>query len=174
MFPRRRVRGRPGGRLNQRPWSSPKGSSNVMDRKTLKCVAALACAALALAGLSASADDKKDDKPALSGAWAMKDGELKIEFSDKEVMKISPHGKDELILIVCKYAVEKDGRVKAKITALEGEAKDKVKDHIPGGLEFSFTWKVKDDAAALDAVKGDKDEVQVLKSHLEGKYVQKK
>jgi hypothetical protein len=153
---------------------SPKGASDVMLWKPLKCGAALACVVLALAGPSASADDKKDDKdkPALAGVWVLKDGEMRIEFSDKDVMKISPHGKDELILILCKYAVEKDGRVKVKVADLEGEAKDKVKELVPVGLEFSFTWKVKDDTAALDDVKGDKTEA--IKSHLEGKYAPKK
>jgi hypothetical protein len=146
----------------------------VKMRKAWKCGAALACVVLALFGRTAPADDKKDDKdkPAPAGAWVMKDGEVRVEFSGKDVLKISPHGKDELILVVCKYAVEKDGRVKATITGLEGEAKDKVKDAIPVGLEFSFAWKATGDAAALDDVKGDK--VDPIKAHLEGKYVPKK
>ena len=142
-------------------------------RKTLVCGAVLACAVLALAGLSASADDKKGDKDksAPAGVWQLKDGELRIEFADKGVLKISPHGKDELILIQCKYNVEKDGSVKAKVTELSGQAKDKVKDVVPVGYEFSFKWNAKDDAATLDGVKG--DNIEHLKSHLEGKYGKK-
>lgn len=43
-------------------------------QKSFVCGAALAC--VVLAGLSAAAGDKKDekDKPALSGVWAMKGG----------------------------------------------------------------------------------------------------
>jgi hypothetical protein len=145
-----------------------------MLRKSIGCGAALACGLLALAGLSASAGDKKDDKdkPAPAGVWVLKEGEARIEFSDKDVLKISPHGKDEVILVLCQYAVEKEGRVKAKVTGLEGEAKEKVKELLPVGFEFSFTWNVKDDSATLDDVKG--DNVEAWRSHLEGKYDRKK
>jgi hypothetical protein len=144
----------------------------------LKYVAVLMCGVLALAGLGVcatltSADDKKDDKdkPALSGVWVQKGGELKIEFSGKDVMKVFPHGKDVLV-ILCEYTVEK-GVVKAKITDFEGkneEAKAKVKEKLPVGTEFSFEWKVKGDTARLDYQKGDEH----LKSHLEGEFEQKK
>ena len=95
----------------------------MMLRKTVKYGTVLAYAVLAVAGLATAADDKKDDKPALKGVWALKDSELKLEFSDKDVLKISPHGKDEVFLVVCKYTLEKEGLVKAKITGLEGKAK---------------------------------------------------
>jgi hypothetical protein len=118
-------------------------------------------------------DDKKDDKdkPALSGTWALKGRDLKIEFCEKEVMKLSAH--DGALIIKCDYAVEK-GRVKAKITSLEGQEdlKEKAKDKLPVGLGFSFRWKVKGPAATLDDVKG--DNVELLKSHLEGEYDQEK
>ena len=140
---------------------------------SLVCGAVLACGLVVLASLSAAADDKKGDKDksALAGVWQRTEGDLKIEFADKSVLKISPHGKDELILILCKYTVEKDGSVKAKVTELTGEAKDKVKDVLPVGYEFSFKWNAKDDTAMLDGVKG--DNVEHLKSHLEGKYGKK-
>jgi hypothetical protein len=143
--------------------------------KTLKSVVVLACAVLALGGPSASATDKKDDKDKarLSGVWGQKEGEVRIEFADENVMKISPHGENEVILIVCKYTVGKDGRVKARITDLEGkeEVKAKAKGVVPVGLEFSFKWQVKDDTATLDDLKG--DNVESVKSHLEGKYEKK-
>jgi hypothetical protein len=125
------------------------------------------------AGGSASADDKKD-KPALSGTWVQKEGEHKIEFSDKNVMNIFPHGENKVIVIVCEYAVEKENHVKAKITGFEGndDAKNTVKELIPVGTEFTFQWKVKDDTAKLDDLKCDK--VEQLKSHLEGEYGKKK
>jgi hypothetical protein len=146
----------------------------MLSRKTLGYVAALACCFLALTALAAPADDKKDDKdkPALSGSWLKKEGELRLDFADKGVLKISPHNKDDVILILCEYTRAKDGRVKVKVTGLEGSAKDKVEGHVPVGLEFSFTWQVKDDAATVDDVKGEK--IDVFKSHMEGKYEQKK
>ena len=110
-----------------------------------------------------------DDKPALTGTW-MK-GELRLEFADKGVLKISPHNKDELILLVCKYTVEKDGVVKVKITELEGTAKDMAKDHLPAGKEFTFKWQAKDDTATIDDMKG--DDIDFFRSHLEGKYEKK-
>jgi hypothetical protein len=141
--------------------------------KTLTYAAVLACGLLALACLSASADDKKGDKPAPSGAWGKKDGELRIEFADKGVMKVLPHGDSAVLAIVCGYTVEKDGRVKAEVTGFEGkdEAKKQVQEHLPVGFKFSFAWKVNGDAARLDDVTG--DDVAMLKSHLEGDFEKK-
>jgi hypothetical protein len=151
------------------------GVSDVMSRKTLEYGAVLACGLLVLAGLSASAQDKKDgqDTPALSGAWAQKGGEVRIEYSDRDVMKIAPHGDKVAFVIVCKYTIEKGGRVKARLSEIEAseELKDKVKDKLPAGLEFSFGWKVKADTATLGDVKGEK--ADLLKSHLEGEYEKK-
>jgi hypothetical protein len=134
----------------------------------------LACAVLAPAGRAAADDaDRKEkkDKPSLTGVWKRSGGEMRLEFSGKDVLKLSPHDKDELILVVCKYTVGKDGRVTAQITDLEGTAKDKAKAVLPVGLEFSFAWKTKDDSATLADLKG--DQVEALKSHLEGKYEKK-
>ncbi len=140
--------------------------------KGLSCSAALASLVLILTSLSASADDKKE--PALSGVWAMKDGELKIEFVDKKTIKIFPHGDSDVIVILCEYSLDKEGVVKAKITGFEGkdEAKESVKNILPVGTQFSFKWKVKNDIAKLDDVKG--DQADHLKSHLEGEYEKKK
>src|SRR5579871_4648282 len=110
-----------------------------------KCVAVLACGVLVLAGLhlpgqgcpgacvlallsvntccttAPAAEDSKDDKdkPALSGAWARKGGELRIEFSDKDALKIFPHGEKGPLVIVCEYRADKEGRVKVKVTDLQ-------------------------------------------------------
>jgi hypothetical protein len=136
--------------------------------------AALACVALVLICPAATrADDKADkDKPTASGTWLKKEGQLKIEFPDKGVMKIAPHGGDEIV-VVCSYTITKDGLVKAKITDLEGkdELKEKAKTRLPVGLEWSFTWKVKDDTATLDNVEG--KDVEVIKSHMEGEFAKK-
>lgn len=142
----------------------------MMRARILQCGVVLACSAFILASLSASADDEKDkDKPALSGVWMLKEGETKIEFSEKNVMTISPHGDSNVIAVICEYTVEKEGLVKAKITDLAGkdEAKRRVKEMLPVGTQFSFKWKV-----TLDDLKGDK--LEQLKSHLEGDYSQKK
>ena len=141
----------------------------------LKCGAALACGVMVLAGLSASAGDKKADKPALSGAWTQKGGELKIEFAGKDVMKIAPHGDSAVIGIVCKYAVEKESLVKAEISGYEGtdEAKERIKEHLPIGFKFSFQWTMKGDAARLGGVMADNN-AEKLKNHLEGEFEKKK
>lgn len=150
--------------------------------KTSKCVM-MVCGVLALAGLaeglSASAEGKKDDKnkAAPSGAWARKEGELKIEFDGQGVMKICPHGDSKVIAIVCDATVEKTGRIKVKVTGYEGEnlekAQEKLQKHIPVGLEFRFKWTVKDKTATLGDMKGEGDAIEHLKMHLEGDYEKK-
>jgi hypothetical protein len=145
----------------------------MMRGKMITCGSVLACGLFLFASRSASGDNKKDK--ALTGTWVQKEGEHKIEFADKNVMNLFPHGENKVIVIVCEYAVEKENRVKAKITGFEGssdEAKNTVKEIIPVGTEFSFQWKVKDNTAKLDDLKCDKAEQ--LKSHLEGEYEQKK
>lgn len=146
-----------------------------MLSKTLKYASMLAVGVLVLANLSATADDKKNGKgaPALSGSWVKKEAELKIIFEDKDTMKIVPHGDEEVIVILCTYTVEK-GEVKVKVSGAEGkeEAKKAVAEKLPVGTEFRFAWKVKDDSAKLDDLKG--ENVELLKSHLEGEYERKK
>jgi hypothetical protein len=144
-----------------------------MFLKTLSCGAVLVCAVLTLVGASAADKAGDKDKPALSGTWAKKDAELKIEFTAKNVLKIAPHGDSNVIAIVCAYTVDKGGRVKAKITGFEGkeEIKKKIQDAVPVGLEFSFQWVVKANTATLDDLKG--DNVQLLKTHLEGAFEKK-
>src|SRR5262249_24430656 len=106
----------------------------MMRQNPFKRGAVLACGMLLLAAVSTLADDKKGDKnkPALSGSWVKHEGELKIEFTDKEHLKIVPHGDEAVIVVLCSYTVEK-GTVKAKITGFEGkeEAMQAVKDKLP-------------------------------------------
>jgi hypothetical protein len=127
---------------------------------------------LALAALPAAGGDKGGKTALPEGAWQLKGAKLTLAFEGKDVLKISPHGQDDFILVVCKYSAAKDGTVKAKITALEGKEKAKAQDVIPVGSEFTFTWKAKDGAATLADVKGDKSEV--FKAHLEGDYETRK
>lgn len=117
-------------------------------------------------------DDKKD-KVELSGTWAKKDGEMKVTF-EKETVKFSPHGKDEVIVIVCDYTADKKGVVKCKVTGFEGkaEAQKAIGEKLPDGTEFTFTWKAAKDTANVEEVKGEK--ADLLKSHLEGEFTEKK
>ncbi len=141
--------------------------------KSLKLVALAACGVVLLSTLAALADEGKDAK-SLSGSWEKKSGQVKFAFSDKDVMKIYPHGDQFGFAIVCKYSIEKDGRIKAKITDLDAkdEIKDKVKGVAPVGLEFNFKYEIKNDTVTLDDIKG--ENVDALKSHLEGEYELKK
>lgn len=138
--------------------------------KLLPCVL-LACVALVQVLPSASADEKRKSP---AGTWGKKEGQAKIDFPEKEIMKIAPHGNDEVIVITCKYSVDKDGVIKAKVTGLEGkdEIKEKAKNIMPVGLEFSFKWTVDDHNATLDELKG--ENLDSFKSHLEGGYELKK
>jgi hypothetical protein len=141
----------------------------MMRARTLSCGVVLACSFFVLAGLSASADDKKDKAP--SGVWTLNGGQTKFEYSDGKTVTISPHGDSNVIAIICEFTTGKDGLVNAKVTDLDGRAKEMVKDTLPVGTEFSFKWTVTDDAAKLADVKGEK--VEQLKSHLEGEYSRK-
>jgi hypothetical protein len=138
----------------------------MLRRRFLTCLAAGAAAVIVSGSI---AEEKKPD--ALAGTWAMQGAEMKIEFAEKGVLKLFPHGDGDVIVFVCKYTLEKGGLVKAKIAELEGTKKDIAKDKFPEGTEFSFKWTVKDNVATLDDVKGDKFEA--FKSHLEGKYDRK-
>jgi hypothetical protein len=130
----------------------------------------LTCGVLVLIGLTATAGDKKEGKPGLSRTWAKQDGQLKIEFADKRVLKIAPHGDPALIAIVCDYTVNKEGLVKAKVTGFEGkeQAQKKIAEFVPVGLKFSFKWRAQGDTARLDDLTGDKTET--LKAHMEGEF----
>jgi hypothetical protein len=147
----------------------------MMRAKTLQCGVLLACSVFTLADPPAAAGEKKDkDKPGLSGVWMLKGGETKIEFSDKNVLKISPHGDNDVIVVICAYTAGKAGLVKAKITDFEGkdELKKKVKEMLAIGSAFTFRWQARDDTAKLGDLKG--KEVELLKSHLEGEYSRRK
>jgi hypothetical protein len=145
--------------------------------EAVKRACALACAVLLLGALSASAGDQKVEKTKpLSGVWVVDGGELKLEFSGKDALKIFPHGENKVIVIICQYKIAKDKRIEAKITDFDGgeEFKQKVMELLPIGLEFNFRWTVKGDMATLADVKGAKDKIDVLKSRLEAPYVEKK
>jgi RNA polymerase sigma factor (sigma-70 family) len=119
-------------------------------------------------------EDKKQEAPkSLTGTWVKKEGELKIEFAETE-MRVYPHGENKVIVVICSYTREKDALVKAKITGFDGneDAKKAIAEKIPVGTEFTFKWKANKDAATLEDVKCEKSEL--LKSHLEGEFGEKK
>jgi hypothetical protein len=128
---------------------------------------------LSLAFTTTVADTKVADKPALSGTWNKKDGEVQIEFADN-VMKIALHGGPAMIAVVCDCKVEKGGLVKAKVTGFEGkeEIKKAIQKKLPAGLTFNFKWTAKGGTAKLADLKGDKVP-EKLKTHLEGDYKKK-
>lgn len=162
--------------------------------KSFSCCALLAAGVVAATGLhsppqngcpgarlvgvvcgSLLADDQKDDKVALSGIWGKKNAELTIEFGENDVMRIAPHGDRIAIAIVCDFTAEKEGPVKATVARIEAddeEVRKKVEGHVPVGLAFRFRWNMKDGSAKLDEVQG--DNVDALKTHLEGDFEKKK
>ncbi|HEY2785346.1 MAG TPA: hypothetical protein VGJ05_10250 [Fimbriiglobus sp.] len=120
------------------------------------------------------ADDKKPGKAPFEGSWTKKDGDLRLEFTGKDGLKIYPHGDKEMIAVVCEYTVGKDGVVKAKVTALEAKEdfKAKLKEVVPVGFKFQFKYVVTKDTAKLEDVTGEKTET--IQSFLEGEYEAKK
>lgn len=135
------------------------------------CLVVVGALIAALSSLPVRAE-KKADVP--DGNWIKKEGDVKMEFADKGVLRIFPHGEKEAFVVVCSYSVAKDGAIKAKVKEYEGkeETKARAKNVVPIGLEFQFAWKVKDGVATLEEVKG--DDVGAIKSHLEGQYELKK
>jgi hypothetical protein len=119
---------------------------------------------------SASADDKKAP---FTGTWSKKDGELRLEFTGTDGLKIHPHGDKIQFAVVCEYTA-KDGTVTAKITDLEGSAehKEKAKQVVPIGSEFKFKFAVTKDSAKLEELTGDK--ADAIKAMLEGDFEAKK
>lgn len=130
----------------------------------------IACGVAILLASFIRADDKVK---APSGTWDKKEGQGRIEFTDKGVVKIHPHGDKGDIALVCSFTAEKDGVLKVKITDYEGkeELKAKVKERLPIGTAFTFKWVVKDDSATAEDVEG--KELEGLKSHFEGGYEKK-
>jgi hypothetical protein len=148
----------------------------VMQRSIVRLFAVFAAFSLGLAGISAATQGQKgeQEKSSLSGTWIAQAGETRLEFGKKDVLKILPHADEEVIAIVCQYTVDKKGLIKAKVTGYGGkeEFRQKVREMLPEGFAFTFQWTVKADVATISDLKGIEDEH--LKSHLEGKYEQKK
>jgi hypothetical protein len=132
-----------------------------------------------LSGVAVAQDKKADDKAALSGTWVREANglDLKYEFTGKDTLKISVFGGENGAIVTAKYAVDKDGLVKIKVTDVEekGNFPSKPKK----GAEFSFKWKVKGDTATVDDFTGigsdeDKTLAEAAKPLIEGEYARKK
>ena len=101
---------------------------------------------------------------------------MKLDFSEKNVLTLTPHGENKVIVVQCEYTCDKEGLVKAKITGIEGtkeEAVKMIKEKLPVGTEFTFKWKAKDDAATLEELKDAKEKIDLFKSLMEGEYGKK-
>lgn len=133
----------------------------------------LACGVAALLAPLALADDAKDKPKSPVGTWKKADGELVLEFVDKETLKIQPHGDKVNLAIECSYTVGKGGVLKVKVTGHEGkdEFKKKLKEVAPIGTELSFKWAADGDKAIIEDVDG--KNADGLKTHLEGKFEKK-
>ena len=126
--------------------------------------------ALALLVAPAAADDKETkDKP--SGTWVREASgvDLKLEFT-KDTLKGHVLAGENGFVATGKITVEKDGRIKVKITEVEEKGNFPNKPKV--GIEFSFKWKAKGDTAELSDLKG--DDVEDAKSIVEGEYKKKK
>jgi hypothetical protein len=135
-----------------------------MIRKSLPVFAFLALIGLTAAG----------DQPAPSGVWERKNGDhlLFIEFGPKDALKITASHGDKGVTVTCTFSTTKEGVVKGKITELE-ERGINIKEKLPVGTEFSFTWEVKGDTATMGNMKSEQGQ-DILQNHLEGTFDRKK
>jgi hypothetical protein len=128
--------------------------------------------ALALsAALCAAADDKKDpkDKPAVT-TWEREVSGIDLKFEvGKDALKVFVFAGENGAIVTSTTTTDKDGLVKAKVTAVEEKGNFPSKPKV--GLEWSFTWKEKGDAAELSGLKG--EGLEEAKPVLEGEYKRK-
>lgn len=132
----------------------------------------IACGvALGLVGVVA-AQDKKDDKPAITGTWEREANGLDLTFEfAKETLKITAVQGDNGVIVTTKFTVGKDGVVKVKVTGVEEKGTFPAKP--AKDLEFTFKWTVKKSGdASLDELKG--EGLDEAKAALEGDYKAKK
>jgi hypothetical protein len=126
--------------------------------------------ALALLVAPATADDKKEEKPAVT-TWLRESSgvDLKLEFG-KDTLKGYVFTGENGFIATGKMKIDKDGV--AKVTITEVEEKGSFPNKPKVGLEFSFKWKVKGDTAELSDLKG--DGIEDAKAIVEGEYKKKK
>ncbi|MBA4067216.1 MAG: hypothetical protein C0501_26620 [Isosphaera sp.] len=123
------------------------------------------------AALAAAADDKTEpkEKPAVT-TWEREVSGIDLKFEvGKDTVKIFVFAGENGAIVTSKTA-EKDGVVKATVTAVEEKGNFPSKPKV--GLEWSFKWAVKGDTAVLSDLKG--TGLDEAKPILEGEYKQKK
>lgn len=123
-------------------------------------------------GFSVWAEDKKEEKQQLKGAWVREAEGIEIEFNFKtktEMLVVVTAG-DNGVTLTCKYTVDKDNKVKATVTDVKEKGEFPAKP--PKGYEFSFNFKIdKDTAKASDFQAENADEARAV---VEGEYKAKK
>jgi hypothetical protein len=126
--------------------------------------------AVLLVGPVGLAYDK--DKPKLSGTWVREaEGfEVKFAFAKADELKVTIMSGGNGAVVTAKYAVDKDGAVKATVTEVEEKGEFPAKP--PKGLEFSFKFKIDGKKAKL--VEFAAENAENAKPVVEGEYTQKK
>ena len=129
-----------------------------------------------LTGVAVAADEKKPDqkkadKPVLKGTWTKEANGVTVDVKfgkEGEVAFIATAG-DNGVTVNCKYTVEKDGTIKAKVadTKEKGSFPNVPKD----GSEFSFKLKVDGKAAKLTDFES--KDLEGAKDAVEGEYTRK-
>ena len=124
-----------------------------------------------VAGLAVAADEKKEDKPALKGAWTKETNGVTVEVrfpKDGEVVFVAAAGENG-VTVNCKYTREKDGTIKATVkdTKETGSFPQKPKD----GAEFSF--KIKIDGKTAKLTDFESKDLDGAKDAVEGEYTSK-
>lgn len=116
-------------------------------------------------------DEKKAEKPVLKGTWTKETNGIVVDVKfgkEGEVSFIATAG-DNGVTVNCKYTVEKDGTIKAKVTGTEekGSFPMKPKD----GAEFSFKLKIDGKTAKLTDFES--KDLEGAKDAVEGEYASK-
>ena len=126
--------------------------------------------ALALLLNPVTAEDKKDEKDK-APAWEREVNgiDLKFEFG-KDTCKLIVFNGENGAIVSCKTKTDKDGVVKATVTAVEEKGNFPPKPKV--GFEFSFKWKADGDKAKLSDLQG--EGLDDVKPILEGEYKKKK
>lgn len=128
------------------------------------------CAAL-FAISFVSAEEKKEDKPVLSGIWTKDhDGAIiSFDFNKKDQVVVKVEASDKSVTVTCKCTVDKDGVVKA--TAEKIENKNEFPTEIKKGYEFKLKVKIDGKKATIsDFVAENAD---AAKAVVEGEYTKK-
>ena len=132
------------------------------------CFGLLAAAAL---GLTATADDKKEDMEApLKGAWAREAEGLTItfDFKSKDELIVTAGAGENGVTLTCKYEV-KDGKASAKVTKSVEKGEFPMKP--PEGFEFKFKFKIDKDKATRSDFEA--ENAEAAKAVVEGEYKKK-